>query len=128
MNDKKKYYYSTLIYESLKAGLPVNLFIIPDGEMKGFLGVRIDDIDLPYFPWETFEEQTDSNEEIKKAEIINRKIIDATLNKKNMRFISAWVTDKQFEILEDVFVHVDVGRNDAHDYLIAYSQLIKKQK
>ena len=76
LDDMKKVWYSTLIYESLKANLPVSLFIAEHGE----LGVKIDDIEFPFFAWEIFEEQTELDDEIEKAEIVNRKIIDTKLN------------------------------------------------
>lgn len=65
-------WYSALIYTSLKAGLPITLFIAKDGE----LGVKIDNVEFPYFTWESFEDPIESKEEIDKAEIILRKIID----------------------------------------------------
>lgn len=74
-------WYSTLIYESLKVGLSVSLFISDDG----CLGVKIDDIYFPYFAWESFEEQTETQEEFDKAMVVNRKIIDTKLKSCNDR-------------------------------------------
>ncbi len=55
------------------AELPVSLFVAEQWE----IGVKIDDIEFPYFAWESFEEQTEIDEEIEKADLIIRKIIDS---------------------------------------------------
>lgn len=52
-NDATPKYYDSIIHDALSIGLPVSLFIADDG----YLGVRIGDVDFPYFPWETFEDQ-----------------------------------------------------------------------
>ncbi len=63
-------WYSSLIHDSLKAGLPVSLYISKDG----YLGVKIDDVEFPYFAWECFEQQAENQEEIDKANDVKMKI------------------------------------------------------
>ena len=75
-SEEELIWYSSLIYDSLKAGLQVGLYIVPDGDMEGCLGVKIDDVEFPYFAWESFEEQVESEEERKKAELVMNKIVE----------------------------------------------------
>ena len=66
-------WYSSLINDSLQSGLPVSLFIATNGN----LGVKIDDVEFPYFAWESFEEIVGGEEANEKARKVIGKIIDA---------------------------------------------------
>ena len=70
--EKNNIWYSSLIIESLQSGLSVSLFIAEDGG----LGVKIDDIELPYFAWESFEDTVDGEEALEKVRLVQSKIID----------------------------------------------------
>ena len=85
---RSKLWYDSLIYDALKAGLPVILFKAEDG----YLGVKIGDIKLPYFDWECFEQEVgdfihpcpERDEEISRARSVIGLIVDVKLNKSSL--------------------------------------------
>jgi len=110
--EQPKMYYDSMIHDALKAGLYVSLFIGEQGE----LGVKIGDIELPYFAWETFEEQPgdclqqcpERDEEIRRAHQVISLIADAIINKsKSERHpINTLLTKEEWMLLDDILGHV----------------------
>ena len=94
-------WYNSLIHDALKVGIPVHLFIGEQGE----LGVKIGDIELPYFAWESFEEQPgdyyaqkcpEQDEEIHRVQQVIGLITDVKLSQ-NLKCSNCGGIHKYFE-------------------------------
>jgi len=69
IDEEHNLWYSSLISDALECKLKVSLFITNEGT----LGVKIDDVEFPYFAWESFEDIIDGDEALKKARMIIKK-------------------------------------------------------